>query len=74
MTEEINTAYIRKYLERAESAVTSDEQKKDALYRIGTHLEVIPCTGNTDLSPLQQQRIVEAATQALGGLTYGSRN
>jgi hypothetical protein len=22
----------------------------------------------------QQQRIVEAATQALGGLTYGSRN
>jgi hypothetical protein len=74
MAEEfINTAYIRKYLERAESA-TSDEQRKDALYRVGTHLEVIPCTGNTDLSPLQQQRVIEAATQALGGLTYGSRN
>lgn len=74
MAEEfINTAYIRKYLERAESA-TSDEQRKDALYRVGTHLEVIPCTGNTDLSPLQQQRVIEAATQALGGLIYGSRN
>lgn len=74
MTEEfINKAYVDKYLQRAESA-TSEEQKKDALYRIGTHLEVIPCTGNTELSPLQQQRVIQAATQALGEQADGSRS
>lgn len=72
MAEEfINKNYITKYLERAK-ATTNEDEKKDALYRVGTHLEVVPCTGNTDLSPLQQQRVIEAAKQALFGETNGS--
>lgn len=72
MTEEsINKTYVSKYLERAQST-DNEDLRKDALYRVGTHLEVIPCTGNTDLSPLQQQRVIEAATEALGVRTHGS--
>ncbi len=72
MTKEfVNKTYVSKYLEQAQST-DNEEKKKDALYRVGTHLEVIPCTGNTDLSLLEQQRVIQAATEALGGEANGS--
>lgn len=72
MTEEsINKTYVSKYLERAQST-DNEDLRKDALYRVGTHLEVIPCNGNTNLTPVQQERVVKAASSALGAEANGS--
>ena len=64
MTEDINKAYVQKYLDKA-LITDNQELKKDYLYRIGTHIEVIPCNGNSDLTPRQQNRIFYEATKLL---------
>lgn len=65
MPEDTNKIYIQKYLTQAE-ATNNPAIRNDSLYRVGTHLEVIPCNGNTNLTPNQQQTVLEAAKQALG--------
>lgn len=64
MTEDINKAYIQKYVTQAE-ATGNQALKNDALYRVGSHMEVIPCNGNTNLTPEQQETILNTAKQAL---------
>ena len=62
----INRAYVARYVEQARS--TDNEQiKNDALYRVGTHLEVLECNGNASLTPEQQQQVLQAAKDVLGG-------
>lgn len=65
MTEDINKAYIQKYVTQAETT-NNQAVRNDALYRVGSHMEVIACDGNTNLTPNQQETILNAAKQALG--------
>lgn len=66
MTEDINIAYVQKYVTQAE--VTDNEAiRNDALYRAGTQMEVIECNGDSNLTPEQQQTVIEAALKLLGG-------
>jgi len=62
----INKAYIEKYVTQAKAA-DSEDAKNNALYRVGSYLEVIPCTGNMNLTPIQQERVFKAAEELLGG-------
>lgn len=66
MTEDINKAYVEKYIHQAQST-DNEDLKNNALYRAGTHMEVIPCTGNDHLTPEQQQIVLDAAAELLGG-------
>ena len=54
--------YIERQLKFYESA-TSKEAENDALYRLGTHLELeaVPCNGNANLTPEQREIILNAA-------------
>ncbi len=52
--------YVERQLKFYENA-SSDEGKDNALYRLGTHLEVIPCNGNANLTPEQRTIILDAA-------------
>jgi hypothetical protein len=52
--------YVERQLNFYESA-TSTEAENDALYRLGTHLEVIPCNGNADITSEQREIILDAA-------------
>ena len=54
--------YIERQLKFYESA-TSKEAENDALYRLGTHLELeaVPCNGNANLTPEQRTIILNAA-------------
>ena len=63
---EINKAYVQHYVEKANST-DNEDLKNDCLYRAGTQMEVIPCTGNNNLSPEQQQTVLDAAEELLGG-------
>ncbi|WP_375471003.1 hypothetical protein [uncultured Nostoc sp.] len=66
MPEDINKGYVKRYVDVAKS--TNDENlKNNALYRAGTQMEIIPCTGDDKLSPKQQQEVLDAAEQLLGG-------
>lgn len=63
---DVNKDYVKKYLSQAET--TNDEQiKNNALYRAGTQMEVIDCNGNDNLTPKQQQIVINAANELLGG-------
>lgn len=63
---DVNKDYVKKYLSQAET--TNDEQiKNNALYRAGTQMEVIDCNGNDNLTPEQQQIVINAANELLGG-------
>lgn len=58
-----------KYVERQlkfYEASSLEEAKDDALYRLGTHLEVIPCDGNANLTPDQRTQILDAAKYSEG--------
>ncbi|MGI8500433.1 MAG: hypothetical protein ACR2LR_04755 [Hassallia sp.] len=53
-----------KYVERQLkffASSKSEEAENDALYRLGTHLEVIPCNGDANLTPEQRATILDAA-------------
>lgn len=39
----------------------SEAEKDDVLYRLGTHLEVIPCDGNANLTQEQRDTVLDAA-------------
>jgi hypothetical protein len=66
MSEDINKAYVQRYITQAEST-DNEDLKNDALYRAGTQMEVIPCTGDSKLTPEQQQTVIGAANELLGG-------
>ena len=52
--------YTEKQLKHYETA-KSEAAKDDALYRLGTHLEAIPCDGNANLTPEQRTTVLDAA-------------
>jgi len=52
--------YTEKQLNHYEKA-NSQAEKDDVLYRLGTHLEVIPCDGNAKLTPEQRDTVLDAA-------------
>ncbi|MBH8561660.1 hypothetical protein I8748_05610 [Nostoc sp. CENA67] len=66
MPEDINKAYIQRYITQAKST-DNEVLKNNALYRAGTHMEVIPCNGDDKLTPEQQQAVLDAAAKLLGG-------
>ncbi|MBW4479467.1 MAG: hypothetical protein KME54_22140 [Tolypothrix brevis GSE-NOS-MK-07-07A] len=53
--------YIERQIKFYESA-TSKEAQNDALYRLGTHLELeaVPCNGNANLTEEQREIILDA--------------
>ena len=51
--------YVEKQLEFYEKA-NSQEGKDNALYRLGTHLEVIPCDANANLTPEKREIVLNA--------------
>lgn len=55
-----NKEYVEKQIKIANSA-SSDAVKNDALYRAGTAMEVIPCTGDSNLLTEAQQLILDAS-------------
>jgi hypothetical protein len=65
MAEDINKAYVQRYVEQAQST-DNEDLKLDALYRAGTQMEVINCDGNSNLTPEQQQTVLDAAKELLG--------
>lgn len=52
--------YVSRQLKFYETA-KSEEAQDNALYRIGTYLEVTPCNGNANLTPEQRTIILDAA-------------
>ncbi|MHC5751512.1 hypothetical protein A6769_12075 [Nostoc punctiforme NIES-2108] len=66
MTEDINKSYVQRYVDKAKSTDNEDLQN-NALYRAGTHMEVIECDGNDKLTPEQRQTVMDAAAKLLGG-------
>ena len=62
----INKAYVQRYVDLANST-DNEDLKNNALYRAGTQMEVIECNGNHNLTPEQQQTVIDAADKLLGG-------
>ena len=62
---DIDKRYVERYLKQSEST-ESEDLKNNALYRVGTQMEIIPCDGNADLSTEQQQTVIDAAKKLLG--------
>ncbi|MEH1783361.1 MAG: hypothetical protein V7L26_30580 [Nostoc sp.] len=65
MTEEINKSYVQYYVAKASTA-DSEDLRNNYLYRAGTQMEVIESDGNDQLSPEQQQTVLDAASKLLG--------
>jgi hypothetical protein len=65
MTEDINKSYVQRYIDRA-STTESEAEKNNCLYRARTQMEVIDCNGNDNLSPSQQQTVLDADAKLLG--------
>ena len=59
-----NKNYVEHYI-TVFSASDNNAIKNDALYRAGTQMEVIPCNGNANLTPEQQNTVLEAAKELL---------
>jgi len=66
MTEDINKSYVQRYVDRAKTT-NNEAEKNNCLYRAGTQMEVIDCDGNDNLTPVQQQAVLDAANKLLGG-------
>lgn len=66
MPEDINKAYVERQVNIALST-DNEDIKNNALYRAGTQMEVIECNGNANLTPEQQQTVLDAADKLLGG-------
>ncbi|NJR19338.1 MAG: hypothetical protein HC785_29115 [Calothrix sp. CSU_2_0] len=53
--------YTEKQLNHYDNA-KSEAEKEDALYRLGTHLEIIPCNGDSkNIHPEMKDAILDAA-------------
>jgi hypothetical protein len=63
---DVDKNYVQRYVEQAKST-DNEALKNDALYRAGTNMEIIPCDGNNNLTPEQQQTVLDAADKLLGG-------
>lgn len=63
---DVNKNYVAKYIAQAENT-DNEAIKNNALYRAGTQMEVIACDGNDQLTPEQQQTVIDAANKLLGG-------
>lgn len=68
MTEDINKGYVQKYINQAKST-NNEDLKNNALYRVGTQMELIPCDGNANLTQEQQKKVCDAASLFLGEKT-----
>jgi hypothetical protein len=66
MTKEINKSYVQHYVAKA-STTNSEDLRNNYLYRAGTQMQVIKSDGNDQLSPEQQQAVLNAASRLLGG-------
>lgn len=66
MSDSIDKRYVEKYVTQAKNT-DNEDVKNNCLYRAGTQMEVIPCDGNANLSPQQQQQVLDAADKLLGG-------
>ena len=66
MTDEtgIDKGYVQRYIDVANSA-DNEDLKNNALYRAGTQMEVIECNGDHNLTPEQQQTVLDAADKLL---------
>jgi hypothetical protein len=64
MPEDVNKAYVSRYIGQAQ-ATDNENLKNNALYRAGTQMEVIDCNGNDQLTPEQQQTVLDAAKKLL---------
>ena len=61
-----NKDYVSRQIDIANT--TSGEAMRDeAIYRAGTQMEVIPCTGNVKLSEADQHLVLDAADKLLRG-------
>jgi hypothetical protein len=60
--------YVEKQMHFYEKA-TCERAKDDALYRIGTHLEIegMECNGNTNLTDKGREVILKAANEVKNG-------
>lgn len=65
---DINKSYVRRYVDQARSTDNQD-LINNCLYRVGTHMELdaLKCDGNDQLTPEQQQIVLDAANKFLGG-------
>lgn len=63
---DISKSYVSRYIARAKTT-NSEAERKNCLYRVGTHIEVIPCDGDDDLTTEQQQTVLDAADNLLEG-------
>ncbi len=54
--------YTEKQVQHYNNA-KSEAEKDDVLYRLGTHLEVIPCNGNANLTQEQRDTVLDAAKE-----------
>lgn len=61
-----NKPYVERYIKQAQS-IDNEDSKNNALYRAGTQMEVIECNGDMNLTPEQQQTVLDAATKLLKG-------
>lgn len=66
MPEDTNKGYVKRYVDRA-NATGNEAEKNNCLYRAGTQMEVIECNGNDQLTPEQQQTVLDAAKKLLEG-------
>ncbi|QMS87324.1 hypothetical protein HUN01_06900 [Nostoc edaphicum CCNP1411] len=66
MPEDINKSYVQRYVDKARST-ESEGEKNNCLYRAGTHMEVIDCNGDDNLTSEQRQAVLDAADKLLGG-------
>ena len=61
----VNKDYVQKYVDKSQQT-DSEAERNNCLYRAGTQMEVIPCDGNDNLTPQQQQEVLDAANKLLG--------
>ncbi|WP_017652554.1 hypothetical protein [Fortiea contorta] len=54
--------YVQRQLKNYQQA-QSQAGKDNALYRLGTHLEIIECNGNANLTEEQRQTVLDAAAK-----------
>ncbi|HYX18370.1 MAG TPA: hypothetical protein VE944_29195 [Nostoc sp.] len=60
----IDKKYVERYFKQAQNT-DSEDLKNNALYRVGTQMEILPCDGNANLSSEQQQNVIDAAKKLL---------
>lgn len=63
---DVNKDYVQHYVDKAQST-DNEDLKNNCLYRAGTQMEVLNCDGNSNLTPVEQQIVLNAAKELLGG-------